>query len=186
MKSTKLQKDALITLGIYMLVLVWVIGLKCNMEFSILMSKLSMGQMSLAERAEWTFCHMRFNEDGPMFSAASIEDMLANMALFLPVGMILPMVYQKKRYILTPITAFGISLFFEISQFFNTIGGFAYIDLITNTLGAIIGMVLSYFILKLIKPKTASIILEIFFVIFSAIAIFGTVNTVMHIEIYYV
>ena len=183
---SKLQKNALLTFGIYMLVLVWVIGLKCNMEFSIFMSKLSMGQMSLAERAEWSFCHMRFNEDGPMFSAASIEDMLANMVLFLPVGMILPMVFDSKRYLLVPVFGFGLSLFFEISQFFNTIGGFAYIDLITNTLGTIIGTVLTYFILKLIKPKTASIILAVFSVIFGAIVIFGTVNTVMNIEIYYV
>ena len=68
MTKKSLKKDAIITFAIYMLILVWVIGLKCNMEFPVFMSKLSMGQMTLAERAEWSFCHIRFNNDGAMFS----------------------------------------------------------------------------------------------------------------------
>lgn len=181
---SKLQKSALLTFGIYMLILIWVIGLKCNMEFPVFMSKLSMGQMSLAERAEWSFCHMRFNEDGPMFSLASIEDMLANIALFLPVGMLLPLIFDNKKYLLVPFLGFGLSLFFEISQFFNTIGGFAYIDLITNTLGAIIGALLTYIIMKLISERAANITLGIFSVLFGIIAIYGTVSTIINIDIY--
>ena len=184
MTKKSLKKDAIITFAIYMLILVWVIGLKCNMEFPIFMSKLSMGQMTLAERAEWSFCHIRFNNDGAMFSKDSIEDMVVNIILFLAVGMLLPLIYQRKKYLLTPITAFFISLFFEISQFFNTIGGFAYIDLVTNTLGAILGMILIHFIMKAINNRTALVILRIFAVIFSAIVIFGTVNTILNIDIY--
>lgn len=184
MKLTRLQKYSLITFSIYMLILIWVIGLKCNMEFPIFMSKLSMGQMTLAERAEWSFCYFRFNGDGPIYSKDAIEDMVVNVILFLAVGMTLPMIFKKHKYVWTPICGFGLSLFFEISQFFNTIGGFAYIDLITNTLGAVLGMVATHFILKAIKEDTAVIILKVASVIFSIITVFATVNTIIHIDIY--
>lgn len=185
MKSfTKLQKSALITFIVYLLLLVWVITLKCNMEFSIFMSKLSMGSMTIAERAEWSFCHFRFNGDGPIYSKDAIEDMLVNVVLFLAVGMTLPMIFEKRKYLKTPLAAFGLSLAFEIVQFFSTIGGFAYIDLITNTLGAIVGMIILHFLLKVIKPDVARVILTVFSVIFGIIVIYGTVNTINNIHIY--
>lgn len=186
MKSlTKLQKNALITFSIYFLVLVWVILLKCNMEWPVYVSRLSMGSMTLAERAEWSFCHFRFNEDGPIYSQAAIEDMVVNMILFLAVGMTLPLVLKEKKA-LVPFIGFGISLFFELTQFFNTIGGFAYIDLITNTLGTIIGMLFAHLIMKALKQneKAASGILIVFQFIFSIIVGYGVVNTINHIEIY--
>ena len=181
--KNKLKLNAIITFSIYMLVLIWVIALKCNMEFPIFMSKLSMGSMTLAERAEWSFCHFRFNGDGPIYSKDAIEDMIVNVVLFLAVGMTLPVVLGRKKA-LTPVIAFCISLIFEIAQFFNMIGGFAYIDLITNTLGSIIGMIIVHFLLKALKPDVASKILVLFQVIFGVIVIFGTVNTIINIDIY--
>lgn len=184
MKSTtKLQKFALGTFLIYMLVLVWVITLKCNMEFSIFMSRATLEEMTLAERAEWTFCHFRFNGDGPIYSKDAIEDMVVNVILFLTVGATLSIVLDKKKYI-TPLLGFLISLAFETVQFFTAIGGFAYIDLITNTLGSIIGMILAQALLKVIKPELATKILVVLQVIFSIIVIYGTINTINHIEIY--
>lgn len=185
MKSlTKLQKSAIFTFIVYLLVLVWVITLKCNMEWPIYVSRMMMGGMSIPERAEWSFCHFRFNGDGPFYSKDAIEDMLVNVVLFLPVGMTLPMAFEKKKYLKAPLAAFGLSLAFEISQFFNTIGGFAYIDLITNTLGAIVGMIVLHFLLKVIKPDVARVILTVFTVIFGIIVIYGTVNTINNIHIY--
>ncbi len=181
---TKLQKGALITFVIYCLVLIWVITFKCNMEFSIFMSKLSMGSMTLAERAEWSFCHFRFNGDGPVNTKDAVEDILVNISLFLPVGALLPMILKKKKFLKTPIIAFGMSLTFELVQFFSTIGGFTYIDLITNTLGAILGMIIVHFLLKVIKPEVASKILVAADAIFGVVAIFGIVNTINNIHIY--
>ncbi len=94
------------------------------------------------------------------------------------------MIVEKKKYLVTPILGFGISLGFEITQFFNTIGGFAYIDLITNTLGTVFGMVLVHLLLKVIKPSLASKILIAFSVIFGIIAVYATINTLIHIDIY--
>ena len=181
---TKLQKSALIVFVSYLLVLIWVIMLKCNMEWPVYVSRMMMGGMSITERAEWSFCHFRFNGDGPIYSKDAIEDMLVNAVLFLPVGMTLPMVFEKKKYLETPLVAFGLSLTFEIVQFFNTIGGFAYIDLITNTLGAVIGMIILHLLLKVIKPDAARVILAVFTVIFVIIAIYGGINTVNSIHIY--
>ena len=185
MKSlTKLQKYSLITFGVYMLVLIWVISFKCNMEYPIFMSRLSMGSMSLAERAEWSFCHFRFNGDGPFYSKDAIEDMLVNIVLFLAVGMTLPMVFKRNETLLTILSGFGISLAFEISQFFNTIGGFAYIDLITNTIGTALGVLLLYLLRKVVDDRLAVKILFAFQIIFAVIAIYGTVSTIVNIDLY--
>lgn len=185
MKSlTKLQKYAFVTFGIYMLVLIWVISFKCNMEHSIFMSRLSMGSMSLGERAEWSFCHFRFNEDLPFYSRAAIEDMLVNIALFLTVGMTLPMVFRRRGTLLTILSGFGISLAFELVQFFSTIGGFAYIDLITNTLGTALGVLFLHLIRKVVDDHLAVKILSVFQIIFATIAIFGTINTIINIDLY--
>lgn len=181
---TKLQKYALATFITYLLVLIWVISLKCNMEWPVFMSRLSMGSMTLAERAEWSFCHFRFNEDGPIYSPAAIEDMVVNVILFLAVGMLLPMILEKRKYVATPLVAFGLSLTFELVQFFSTVGGFAYIDLITNTLGAILGMIIIHLLLKVINPPLATKILAVVEVAFIAIVIYGTINTVNNIHIY--
>ena len=179
MKSlTKLQKYAFVTFGIYMLVLIWVISFKCNMEHSIFMSRLSMGSMSLAQRAEWSFCHFRFNEDLPFYSRAAIEDMLVNIALFLTVGMTLPMVFEKRGTLLTILSGFGISLAFELVQFFSAIGGF------TNTLGTALGVLLLHLIRKVVDDHLAVKILSVFQIIFAAIAIFGTINTIINIDLY--
>jgi glycopeptide antibiotics resistance protein len=155
------------------------------MEWPIFMSRLSIGSMTLAERAEWSFCHFRFNDDAPFYSKAAIEDMVANMIVFLAVGGTLSLVFEKKKAIV-PFIGFGMSLFFELTQFFNTIGGFAYIDLITNTLGTILGMLLAYLIMTAINKneKIASGILIVFQFIFSIIVGYGVYNTINHIEIY--
>ena len=183
---TKLQKDAILTFGIYMLLLTWIIGLKCNMETPVFFSKNYMGGMSLAERAEWSFCHFRFTGEEPIYLNKVIDDILVNIFLFLAVGMIWPLFFNNKNHLFAPLFGFGISFFLEISQFFNTIGGFAYIDLITNTLGATIGALLTHTIMKRISDRTASIILNIFAVVFGIFVIYGTINTIVNIEIYYV
>ena len=182
---TKLQKTAIATFFIYLLALVWVVLFKCNMEWSVFMSRLSMGSMTLAERAEWSFCHFRFNDDAPFYSQTAIEDMVANMIVFLPIGGTLYLILDKKKALI-PFIGFGMSLFFELTQFFNTIGGFAYIDLITNTIGTILGMLIAYLIMTAINKneKVASGILVVFQLLFSAIAVYGIVNTINHIEIY--
>jgi glycopeptide antibiotics resistance protein len=110
--------------------------------------------------------------------------MLVNILLFLPVGMTLPMVFRRNEALITFLFGFGISLAFEISQFFSTIGGFAYIDLITNTLGTTLGVLLLYLIRKVVDDRLAVKILFVFQIIFAAIAIFGTVNTIINIDLY--
>ena len=187
MKSlTKLQKNALFTFVMYLLFLTWVIELKCNMEMPIFYSKTYMGGMSLAERAEWSFCHFRFTGEEPIYLNKVIDDILVNIFLFLAVGMLLPLIFNNQKYRLTPILGFGLSLFFEISPFFNTLGGFAYIDLITNTLGATIGALLTHTIMRRINNRTANVILNVFSVFFSVLAIYGIVSTIIHIDVYYV
>lgn len=180
----KQRRTAAILFLIYILILVWVIMLKCNMEIPVRMSLQFFGDMTVEQRAEWTFCHFRFNGDGPFVSKDAIEDILVNIILFTPIGMMLPFIFKKQRFPLTALYGFLISLAFELSQFIFAIGGFAYIDLITNTVGSVLGCALFYLIYPRLKESTALKILHLTECALLCVLGFATVNTIINIEIY--
>lgn len=74
------------------------------------------------------------------FSLQLWLNVLLNVALFMPLGFLLPLLAKvwRKWYILL-ITGFGASLIIELVQFFTGRGLFDVDDLFTNTLGAVLG-----------------------------------------------
>jgi glycopeptide antibiotics resistance protein len=183
--QNKLRRTAAMLFLIYILILVWVIMLKCNMEIPVRMSLEFFGDMTVEQRAEWTFCHFRFNGDGPFISKDAIEDMLVNIVLFVPIGMMLPFIFKKHRFPMTALYGFLMTLAFELSQFIFAIGGFAYIDLITNTAGSVIGCALFYLIYPRLKENTVLKILHLAECTLLCILGFATVNTILNIELYF-
>ncbi len=183
-RLTKLKGMALATFITYFLVLVWIISLKCNMETPIISSRDFLTSMNLLERAEWSFSTFRINGDDPNNFKEIFKDVLVNILLFLPVGMTLPFLFREKNSLAVIFLGFVLTLGFEFSQYYFALGGFTYIDLLTNTFGTIIGVLLLHLLRKIISDKVATIILAAFVVIFAAIAIFGTVNTINHIDLY--
>lgn len=74
------------------------------------------------------------------FSERSWLNVLLNIALFVPLGFFLPLIWKRLRswYLLLPI-GFLSSLLIEVSQYLTGSGLFDVDDLFTNTLGAMIG-----------------------------------------------
>lgn len=74
------------------------------------------------------------------FSVMNWANVLLNVALFVPLGGLLPLLWQKCRkwYVTLPI-GFGASLAIELVQLAFCLGSCDVDDLFTNTLGAIIG-----------------------------------------------
>ena len=64
---------------------------------------------------------------------------LGNIALFVPVGVLFPLVSGKQKLLWTVGVGFGFSLFIEIIQLITARGCFDPDDIILNTLGAAIG-----------------------------------------------
>jgi glycopeptide antibiotics resistance protein len=82
-----------------------------------------------------------------------ISEVMDNVIIFIPFGVLLSMLYDKmnagKKFILI----FCTSLFLEIMQFILSIGSTDITDLITNSLGGIMGIVLYGLLVKVIKDK---------------------------------
>ena len=74
------------------------------------------------------------------FSERAWLNVLLNIALFVPLGILLPLIWKKlQRWYLMLAAGFGTSLFIEISQLLKGSGLFDVDDLFTNTLGTMVG-----------------------------------------------
>lgn len=70
----------------------------------------------------------------------SFENLVGNVAVFMPFGYLLPMVSSsKKTGFLVLCYAFFFSLFIELFQLFSAFGAFDVDDLILNSAGALLG-----------------------------------------------
>ena len=72
-----------------------------------------------------------------------LKSTLQNIAMFIPFGFVLPAILNNKhRFIFTIIISFTLSLFIETCQLLLKSGIFELDDLINNTLGAFLGVIL--------------------------------------------
>ena len=74
------------------------------------------------------------------FSLVSFQDIIINIALLFPVGILLPLINKSfKRAGSVLLVVFGTSFFIEIVQFVTNIGRIDISDLLHNTLGGMLG-----------------------------------------------
>ena len=176
MKITKkIHTLSIIVFILYMLLLVWIIALKCNMRLAILDAKIYNRMFTLTERFEMYLSY---------FAKTDFEDGAVNVLVFIPLGLLFPFLFKKHIYSKTILFGFLMSAAFEILQIINCIGAFTYIDIINNTAGALLGAILH----RLLRPHAKERPLEITFVVLIFILIptliAATLNTIAHIEYY--
>lgn len=173
--SKRIQKLASVTLILYIICLVWIITLKCNMIQPVVESRYFSGQMSLSER-------VIFNAS--KFAKTNLKDFIANVLLFVPVGLLIPFLKKEKPYISAALFGFAISLGFEILQIINCIGGFTYIDILSNSLGAILGAIAHFHLRGRVTEKQMETSLATCAVLCAMVVSFGFFSTVKHFDIY--
>ena len=86
------------------------------------------------------------------------SEIIWNALAFIPFGVLLCVLTQRKSFVkmITPI--FLTSLFYETIQYVFAIGGSDITDIIANTLGGIIGIGIFFILLKAFKEKTHNIV----------------------------
>lgn len=72
----------------------------------------------------------------------TIKNILGNIIAFCPMGFLLPILFMRQRSIATIAICFCFSLSFEVIQILTNIGSFDVDDLILNTVGSTIGLLL--------------------------------------------
>ena len=172
------RKRAFISCLFYMICLVWIISFKMNMETPIFECMYYFGQFTIEERLAMTFSTFKLSE------LINGIDFFVNMCFFMPVGVYCFELLKKHKFIKGLGIAFLLSLIFEIIQLFTTVGFFTINDLVSNTLGFVIGYLLYLLLNKLLSKKTMYYIFNIATIFFIVLAMYGVVNTVANIEIY--
>ncbi len=74
------------------------------------------------------------------FSVKAWRNLILNILMFLPMGVLLPLVFQKcRKFWVTYLAGFGISVLIEFVQFVTRRGVVEFDDVFNNTLGTMIG-----------------------------------------------
>lgn len=171
-----IRKYAKILFALYIFCLFWVITLKCNLRAGVLDAKYYFENLTFAERLRVSFCR---------FASTDLPDALVNIFVFVPLGIVFPLIREKKPVLTSVILGFTVSLAAELFQMLSCIGAFTYIDIINNTLGAFIGGPLYLLLIRFLNEKQAKIILIAAIIFGSCVCVFATVNTIINIDIYF-
>lgn len=144
-----LHRMLICSLVLFSLWLLWALWLKFNNVNSITDSYYYFSPLTLRER-------ILFNVNllsAPFSRWWRWDEVFANSIVFAPFGVLFNMLAKKKNIWRDLAICFGISLFMEALQFFTTIGVFAVIDLVTNTVGYLFGYVAYKWIFQKLSVK---------------------------------
>ena len=126
---------------LYLLLVLWVVILKCNIIDNVTQCYYALSKMSLSERILRELNPIGLYTNPPIESEVPnyFRDDVLNVLLFIPFGIYLSIFIKNKKVLKTGIIAFCSSLLLETFQLFTILGAFSTKDLITNTLGSLLG-----------------------------------------------
>ena len=170
----------------YMIIFIWIVIFKCGFVDDLKIKHQIQSRLSLCERIINTgeIKNLIYRiQIGEYFHRGILEPFL-NIIIFIPVGIYITFFQKEKRIFNTYITSVVISLAIELTQLATMIGGFSFLDLVTNVAGGLIGCLIYHIIYddKRIRVlNIASIVSSIFMV---SIALFAIYNTIINIQFY--
>ena len=86
------------------------------------------------------------------------KETLLNIAAFMPAGLFLMLLSASNKFKGKAIICFLISILFEVTQYLLMVGTSDLTDVITNTLGGILGILCYHIIQRVLKTKTKLIL----------------------------
>ncbi len=98
-----------------------------------------------------------FGQPAMTNGTTDFDEVIGNLLAFVPFGIFTGMLLEKRLFLIKVVPVFLTSLAFETAQYIFSIGASDITDLLMNTAGGIIGVVLFIILSKLFKDKTAKI-----------------------------
>ncbi len=144
-KNEKKSKALLVVFGIYLALLVWCILFKFALRPEEIPHLRGINLIPYAES-------MIVN------GKVQIREIVANILLFLPFGLCMSIFYPDSEIQNRILLASGVSLVFEVIQYIFSIGASDITDIIDNTLGAVLGILVYLVMNKIWKEKTGKIV----------------------------
>ena len=136
----KSKKITLILMIFYLIALIWVIIFK--LEFSI---------KELPQIRNINL--IPFNQPAIVNGKADISEIVLNVLAFIPYGLFIHILMDEKSILKKLFIIFATSFIFELIQYIFAIGASDITDIISNTSGGIIGVVVSMFMEKLLREN---------------------------------
>ena len=136
----KSKKITLILMIFYLIALIWVIIFK--LEFSI---------KELPQIRNINL--IPFNQPAIVNGKADISEIVLNVLAFIPYGLFIHILMDEKSILKKLLIIFATSFIFELIQYLFAIGASDITDIISNTSGGIIGVVVSMFMEKLLREN---------------------------------
>ena len=174
------KKNRALTISVfvfYVIILLWITIFKCNHATPIYELRIFLESMTVAERFAYATSKLTL-KDGEM------TEMILNVFIFIPFGILIPLLRGKTAPITTTVLALLSTFFIECLQLLFCFGWFTYSDLILNTTGAVLGIIIYAVFVKRINEENKKTVLKLLNVFAIAIAVFAIINTALHIEIY--
>lgn len=122
---------------VYFIVLFWILLFKLGVHFS------SMGKISRINL-------IPFSKPSMSHGKIDFSEMILNVLIFVPLGLYAGILFERWVFVKKLLLFFLISLIIEVLQFVFRLGAADITDIITNTLGGIIGLMIFKLIEKLL------------------------------------
>lgn len=129
-------------LAFYILMLIWLVFFKLQFDISSVINR-SHRSVNLV-----LFAHSWTADGRPNYS-----DIIFNFLFFIPFGVLLSVVFKHTSFIIKFLFIFLFSLTAEITQYIFRIGVTDITDLISNSFGGLVGLVLYLFLNSFIKAR---------------------------------
>lgn len=114
-----------VLLVIYLMILVWILLLKLGVQFSY-----------TSER------RVNLNPFSDILTGqGDVSERVLNILIFIPPGVYMGVLYRRYRFVKKLLIIFSITLVVESIQYLLKTGAFDTTDLLTNTLGGLIGLI---------------------------------------------
>ena len=136
--------------ALYLILLVWLIVFKGMLPYK-----------GMVVRRSLNLIPFYVNPYESYYRDIAVRDWIVNVAAFIPFGICAAILYGRKSLIPPVLAGFGLSLLFEIVQYAAGLGASDVTDLITNTAGALAGVLLYRLLLKLFGEDRATVIVNV-------------------------
>lgn len=164
----------------FVILLNWIIIFKISSELILTDSFYGMIKKPFKERFMLGAIPFIFSKN----ALNSLVDFLLNIIIFIPFGILFPTLTKKRTFFRFLLVAFLISLTFELFQLITLWGHFDVDDLISNSLGFIVGYLFYLFILKDMKKSTVTALYTLVIVIAIPFCFYAIISVFNRWEVY--
>ena len=125
----------------------------------------------------------RFLDQFASRNLLSFKTHILNIIMFIPFGIFLP-ILNNKSFKHNLLISFFISLFIEVYELIFAVGGFEFLDLLTNCLGYSLGYLLYKYLVKKLPNNIVNYALIIIIILVIPLAIYGYINVFKNFDIF--